>query len=89
MGQATTRYTVNLDVVDRPGVLAQVATCFGDHDVSIQTVRQDTDEQSGRAALLIRTHAASEADLAATVDALRDLDIVNEVAAVMRVEGEE
>ena len=25
-----------------------------------------------------------EADLAATVDALRDLDIVNEVAAVMR-----
>ena len=33
-------------------------------------------------------HAASEADLAATVDALRDLDIVNEVAAVMRVEGE-
>ena len=89
VGQATTRYTVNLDVVDRPGVLAQVATCFGDHDVSIQTVRQDTDEQSGRAALLIRTHAASEADLAATVDALRDLDIVNEVAAVMRVEGEE
>ncbi len=89
IGQARTRYTVNLDVADRPGVLAQIATCFGDHDVSIQTVRQDTDEQTGRAALLIRTHSASEASLADTVDGLRDLDSVNEVVAVMRVEGEE
>jgi homoserine dehydrogenase len=89
IGQAVTRYTVNLDVADRPGVLAQVATCFGNHSVSIQTVRQDTDEATGRAALLIRTHAAAEARLAATVEALRDLDSVNEVVAVMRVEGEE
>ena len=89
IGEAVTRYTVNLDVADRPGVLAQIATCFGDHDVSIQTVRQDTNEQTGRAALLIRTHAAAEADLAATVDVLQDLDSVNEVVAVMRVEGDE
>lgn len=89
IGEAVTRYTVNLDVADRPGVLAGIAACFGDHDVSIQTVRQDTDEQSGRAALLIRTHAATEASLAATVTALRDLDSVNEVVAVMRVEGDE
>ncbi|MFN8183069.1 MAG: homoserine dehydrogenase [Candidatus Nanopelagicales bacterium] len=89
IGEAVTRYTVNLDVADRPGVLAQIATCFGDHDVSIQTVRQDTDEQTGRAALLIRTHSAAEADLAATVDVLQDLDSVNEVVAVMRVEGDE
>jgi len=89
IGEAVTRYTVNLDVADRPGVLAQIATCFGDHDVSIQTVRQDTDEETWRAALLIRTHAATEAALSATVTALRDLDSVNEVVAVMRVEGDE
>ena len=88
IGEAVTRYTVNLDVADRPGVLAQIATCFGDHDVSIQTVRQDN-EETGRAALLIRTHAAAEADLAETVQALRGLDSVNEVVAVMRVEGEQ
>jgi homoserine dehydrogenase len=39
--------------------------------------------------LLIGTHAALEADLAATVDALHDLDAVNEVVSVMRVEGAE
>ncbi len=89
IGEAVTRYTVNLDVADRPGVLAQIAMSFGDHDVSIQTVRQDTDEATGHASLLIRTHAATEAALSATVTALRDLDSVNEVVAVMRVEGEE
>ena len=40
MGEATTRYHISLDVLDRPGVLAQVATAFADHDVSIETVRQ-------------------------------------------------
>lgn len=89
IGEAVTRYTVNLDVADRPGVLAQIATCFGEHDVSIQTVRQDTEEHTAHAALLIRSHAATEAALAATVESLHHLDSVNEVVAVMRVEGDE
>ena len=47
-----TRYHISLDVADRPGVLAQVATAFADHDVSIETVRQqllstDPDESGG------------------------------------------
>ena len=88
IGEATTRYLVSLDVADRPGVLAQIATAFGQHGVSIQTVRQDTDEQGG-ATLLIGTHAAQEAHLAATVEELHDLDSVNEVVSVMRVEGAE
>ncbi len=88
IGEATTRYTINLDVADRPGVLAAIATCFGHHDVSIQTVRQDTDAD-GRAVLLIGTHAAPDAALSATVAALHDLDAVNEVVSVMRVEGVE
>jgi homoserine dehydrogenase len=35
-----TRYHISLDVADKPGVLAQVATVFAEHDVSIDTVRQ-------------------------------------------------
>ena len=89
VGEAVTRYIINLDVADRTGVLAQIATCFGQHDVSIQTVRQDTVETTGQATLLIGTHAARESDLSATVEALRDLDSVNEVVSVMRVEGDE
>ncbi len=86
MGQARTRYHVSLDVADRPGVLALVATSFAAHDVSIETVRQQI-TTGGRANLIIVTHTAPDAALSATVDALAALDIVGAVTSVMRVEG--
>jgi len=88
MGQSLTRYHISLDVADRPGVLAQVAAVFADHDVSIETVRQQAAPGDGeRAKLIVVTHQATDAALAATVDALGDLEAVQDVASVMRVEG--
>jgi homoserine dehydrogenase len=94
MGQCVTRYHIRLDVADRPGVLAQVALAFAEHDVSIETVRQqplspDPDSPGeGRASLVVVTHAASDAALSSTVDALAVLSTVRGVTSVMRVEGE-
>lgn len=42
MGDVVTRYHISLDVADKPGVLAQVATVFAEQDVSIDTVRQQS-----------------------------------------------
>jgi homoserine dehydrogenase len=86
MGEVVTRYHVSLDVADRAGVLAEVAGVFAKHDVSIQTVRQQGRDRD--ATLVVVTHTAPDAALAATVDDLRRLDIVREVASVMRVEGD-
>jgi len=94
IGQAVTRYHIRLDVADRPGVLAQVALAFAEHNVSIETVRQQPlspdpqDPDEGRASLVVVTHAASDAALSATVDALAALSTVRGVTSVMRVEGE-
>ena len=91
MGLTVTRYHVSLDVADRPGVLAQVAQVFADHAVSIETVRQQLQpgaDGGPRAQLVVVTHRASDAALSATVDALADLDVVQAVTSVMRVEGE-
>jgi homoserine dehydrogenase len=92
IGEAVTRYHISLDVADRPGVLASVAGVFARHDVSIATVRQAaaTGGPAGRgedAVLVIVTHAAPDAALAATVEELRALDIVRSIASVLRVEG--
>ncbi|KRE55086.1 homoserine dehydrogenase [Phycicoccus sp. Soil748] len=91
MGQALTRYHISLAVADRPGVLAQVATAFAAHDVSIETVRQKVVEGEGgaptEASLVVVTHTAPDAALSATVEALAALDTVREVTSVMRVEG--
>jgi homoserine dehydrogenase len=85
MGETVTRYHVSLDVADKAGVLASVAAAFSTHDVSIQTVRQEG--HGDDATLVLVTHAASDAALAATVEQLRELDSVRAVASVMRVEG--
>jgi homoserine dehydrogenase len=85
MGETVTRYNVSLDVADKAGVLAAVAKAFAVHDVSIQTVRQEG--HGDDATLVLVTHEASDAALAATVEELRRLDSVRAVASVMRVEG--
>lgn len=69
-------------------MLEAVAGVFARHHVSIATVRQgpsggDNDD----AVLVIVTHVAPDAALAATVDELRGLEIVRSVASVLRVEG--
>ncbi|MDH6701573.1 homoserine dehydrogenase [Streptomyces sp. MAA16] len=86
MGDVVTRYHISLDVADKPGVLAQVATVFAEHGVSIDTVRQKG--KDGEASLVVVTHRASDASLTGTVEALRKLDTVRGVASIMRVEGE-
>jgi len=86
MGEITTRYHISLDVDDKAGVLAAAANVFAAQGVSIQTVRQ---EGRGEDALLVVvTHQATDAALRATVAELTKLDVVREVASVMRVEGE-
>ncbi len=86
---ARTRYSVILQVKDRPGALAAVAQVFADGGVSLQNVRQEGGLEVGspEAQLVIRTHLAQEASLQATVDRLRGLEQVQAVTAVMRVEG--
>jgi homoserine dehydrogenase len=86
MGDTLTRYHVSLDVADKPGVLAPVAEAFARHGVSIQAVRQTSRGED--ALLIIVTHEARDADLAATISELKALPVVRAVASVMRVEGE-
>ncbi|WP_110182595.1 homoserine dehydrogenase [Nocardioides solisilvae] len=86
MGETRTRYHVAIDVEDRAGVLADVAHAFAEHDVSIQTVRQEG--RGADAQLVVVSHQATDAQLAATVEQLRQMTIVREVTSVMRVEGD-
>ncbi|QYJ05630.1 homoserine dehydrogenase [Nocardioides panacisoli] len=86
IGEARTRYHVNIGVDDRAGVLAAVANAFATHDVSIQTVRQQG--RGEEAELVVVSHEATDAQLSATVRELKGMDIVRDVTSVMRVEGE-
>ena len=78
---------LNIDVVDRPGVLAAVATVFGDHGVSIRSMEQLG--MGDEARLVFLTHVARQGDVMATLDGLRKLDTVEHVGGVLRVLGDE
>jgi len=86
MGRTRTRYHVAIDVHDRAGVLAQVALAFAEHDVSLQTVRQEG--RSDEAQLVVVSHSALDSDLSATVETLRAMADVHDISSVMRVEGD-
>jgi len=82
---AMSEYYLNLEVADRPGVLAAVAGVFGRHGVSIRTMEQEGLGDEAR--LIFITHVAREADVQATLRDLRDLDVVDRVVSLLRVVG--
>jgi homoserine dehydrogenase len=85
IGDAMTSYYVQLDVTDRPGVLAPVADAFAQQGVSIKAVRQEGRGEDAN--LIIMTHMAREAALAKTVAVLGAMEAVRNVDSVMRVEA--
>ncbi|CAM3178292.1 homoserine dehydrogenase [Mycobacterium colombiense] len=91
MGFISTRYYVSMNVADKPGVLSSVAAEFAKREVSIAEVRQEgVADEGGRrvgARIVVVTHSATDAALSETVDALADLDVVQSVTSVLRLEG--
>ena len=75
-----------------PGVLAEIATVFSAQGVSVEALTQSAgtigaDGTDATATLVIGTHEATEAALAATVTALSTNQVVRSVVSVLRVEG--
>jgi homoserine dehydrogenase len=86
-GTVSTKWYVRLEVIDQPGVLAQIAAAFGEANVSIKSVWQEgTDDE---ATLLLVTHRAPESQQQDALARVRGLDCVNAVAAAIRVESDE
>ena len=80
-----TKFLIRLEVADKAGVLAAIATVFANHGVSIQTVNQAG--RNNDAEVTIVTHRATEGELKATVASLKAMDMVNKISSVIRVEG--
>jgi homoserine dehydrogenase len=88
MSRVKTRYVIQLEVKDQPGVLAKIASLFSEHGVSIETVEQAVlGRNIATASLEIGTHLASDAALAGVVAALKSSSAVESVSSVIRVEG--
>jgi homoserine dehydrogenase len=85
--EMTSQYYLNVQVTDRPGVLAAVAEVFANHGVSIKSMEQDGLGDEAR--LVFITHVARERDVQACLRDLRHLEVVDRVGSLIRVIGED
>lgn len=81
------QFYILVEVADRPGVLAAIASAFGEHGVSIKSMEQRGMADDAR--LIFVTHRARERDLEATIHDVRQLDVVHRVGSILRVVGED
>ncbi|HBU04829.1 MAG TPA: homoserine dehydrogenase, partial [Acidimicrobiaceae bacterium] len=81
--ELSSQYYLTMVVSDEPGVLAQVATVFGTHGVSIQVMEQSGTGSDAELCLIL--HETTEAALHATLDELDGLDVVRGIGSVIRL----
>lgn len=74
-----------IEAADKPGVLARVATAFGDHEVSLGSVIQKQ-TTNGIAEVVFMTHKVLEGNLRSALAEIAAFDVVAGVRNVIRVE---
>ena len=85
MLEVKTRYYLRMQVKDKPGVLASIASVFGNHDVSLDAVIQKHRSQ-GRAEIVVVTDLVADQSIQDALKIIGGLSIVEEISAVIRVE---
>jgi homoserine dehydrogenase len=83
VADVTSSFYLYLEVADRPGVLATVATVLGDHDVSVKSVVQRGAGDDARLVMVV--HECLETRFAAAVEALGALDDLRSPPRSIRV----
>ncbi|GAW29754.1 MULTISPECIES: homoserine dehydrogenase [unclassified Carboxydocella] len=82
------KYYIRLRVLDKPGVLAAIASVFGQEEVSLRTVIQK-ETIGDKAELVLVTHYTKEGNVRQALRTIGAMTTVEEIANVIRVEGEE
>ena len=78
------RNYVRLQTGDQAGVIGKIGSCFGEEQVSIQSIVQFETSGSGTAEIVVITHEAPEARFRAALGAIEGLTDVESVAACLR-----
>lgn len=87
MSELETKYYMRLNVAERPGVFAQILTVLGRLGISIASaIQKENDEEAQRAEIVLMTHRAKESSVQEALRLISDLDVVNSIGNLIRVE---
>ncbi len=80
-----TKYYLRMQVEDKSGVLAKIASILGKRDISIKTMLQKSYDET-KANLLLSTHTCKEKDIKEALNELKSSGVVLSMPAMIRIE---
>ncbi len=86
LGETISSYYLRLNVLDKPGVIAEISAILRDHNVSIESFIQHGRDPEQPVALVMTTHEARQADITSACEAIKTLGCVNDEPCLMRIE---
>ena len=86
MEQHTGAYYVRLMVVDKPGVMADVAAILRDENVSLESVLQRGRDPGEMVPVILTTHETVEAGMRRALQQIGELGLVVERPRMIRIE---
>jgi homoserine dehydrogenase len=84
--QVVSRYYVRMSVVDRPGVLAKIATIFAENEIGISSVIQPEGHEGDAVPVIIMTHDAPNAAMVKALRQIQELPVSKAAPQMIRVE---
>lgn len=82
----TAHFYIHMCVLDKPGILADVAAIVRDHKISVEAVMQRGRDPDQPVSIVITTHEARQSDVEAACRRIAALELMVEKPTVMRIE---
>jgi homoserine dehydrogenase len=89
MDEISSLYYLRFMVLDRPGVLSQIAGVLGRHGISISKVLQQGRQEGQTVPVVIMTHMAKERDAQGALHEIDAMPFISEPTTLIRVEGKD
>ncbi|MEA3489558.1 MAG: homoserine dehydrogenase [Candidatus Omnitrophota bacterium] len=87
MQEMVISYYLRFSVIDKPGVLAGIASILAENSISIASVTQDERKEGETVPVIILTHMAKEGKMRKAIARIDKLDYITNKTVVIRIEG--
>jgi homoserine dehydrogenase len=84
MTDIVTRFYVRFLTKDSPGVIGKIGTCFGQHQVSLESIVQ-TGFHENLAEIVVVTHDVLEGNFHQALTEIKSLDAIDSIPSIVRV----
>jgi homoserine dehydrogenase len=84
MSELVTRFYARFLTYDSPGVIGKLGTCFGNYNVSLESVVQ-TGKRGNLAEIVIVTHDVREGNFRDAIEEIKSQGIVDTIPSILRV----